>query len=185
MRYRLYLGLIEEELNEIFGEICSDSDGCEFSLFSVDIRSLDDSDKYFLDVMLAYMFYTYVILRVIRGYDIFEFNEEFDQEDRDLIVDHYIEYLSRCKGFHVLDNYLESTDEDIGELADAIYDGIEDLFLDNQVIDSVAYSMAVNILQEELELSHLMFVITSPKIYFDIGVNSSLLARGAVEIEYD
>ncbi|MGL5648962.1 MAG: hypothetical protein ACRDDY_14025 [Clostridium sp.] len=177
MKYRVYLGHIEDNLLEIHRELASDE---AYGLFA---HPRDEVEDIMLnDVLFAYSVYCYVFMRILRNDDD---EDELDDEDAELVTAAIAKVLDRVKDEEIISNYLECQEITTWELAVEILDIVEDSFKAMSVVNSVAYQMAIVELYDEFEPDHAIYVAKSTNIDLHISVETGMVARGSVEIEYD
>lgn len=171
MKYTVSLDVIDEEMYEIFQQVYPTAE----SIFSGDY---DEKEQTVLERIYAECLYRYIILVVLRGID-----EELASDDVSLLKDEFVRVLRRCK-HPVVTDYLDSERITYDQLADEIFNDIEDSFEGEQCVDSAAIAEIETKFIEEIEEEYLAFTCATGNIRFMICLNDDIMVRGVMVADY-
>lgn len=171
MKYTVSLDVIDEEMLEIFQQVYPTAE----SIFSGDYS---EAERTVLEYIYAECLYRYIILAVLRGVD-----EELASDDVALLKDEFTKVLRKYK-HPVVTEYLDSERITFEQLADEIFDDIEDSFEGEQCVDSAAIADIESKFLDEIDVDYMAFTCATGSIRFMLYLNDDIMARGVMVADY-
>lgn len=171
MKYTVSLDAVDEEMLEIFQQIYPTAE----SIFSGDYSA---QERTVLDFIYAECLYRYIIMFVLRGID-----NDLITEDIEFLKDEFTKVL-RKYNHEVVQDYLDSENITRVQLAEEIFNDIEDSFESEECIDSAAIAEIETKFLEEIEEEYLAFTCATGTIRFMICLNNDIMARGVMVADY-